>query len=100
LIDLLWNIAYDNGECPTAKKQLAYAARRLLGYSELEEEDVIKYLPLYVSKDGFDASDVYDYSISWKKPIVQSWLEENCTSGTIKTYIIMYVFKVSVTKSI
>ena len=44
-------------------------------------------MPLYVSKDGFDASDVYDYSISWKKPIVQSWLEENCTSEQINSKI-------------
>jgi len=77
LINLLWDIAVENGQGPVAKEQLGYAMRRLLGYSELEEEDVIKYLPLYI-KDGVDLTDIYGYTNSWKKPIVRSWLENNC----------------------
>ena len=77
LINVLWEIACENGHAPIAKTQLAYAARRLMGYSELNEQDVIKQLPLYI-KDGVDLSDLYHYSKYWEKPMVQKWLEDNC----------------------
>lgn len=82
LIDLLWEIACEYGHCPIAKEQLSYATVRLLGYCDLQETDVIKYLPLYI-KNGINLLDLYSCSISWQKPIVQKWLEDNCGTDRI-----------------
>lgn len=80
LIDILWNIALENGQGDIARDQLCYAARRLMAYTEpeLKEEDVLKYLPLY-HKEGVKFDDVYHYSIFWKMSLIRKWLEENIT---------------------
>lgn len=86
MIDVLWEIAVENCYASEAEDQLQYAARRLLGYSDLDEQQVIQQLPLYAEKVS-SLEDVYHYSKFWKKPAVQKWLEDNYPSKLLENVV-------------